>query len=39
VKDKVITAVWAGKSRAVAVPAKSAVPAIKPRAQAPVMKG
>ena len=39
VKDKVITAVWAGKSRAVAVPAKAAVPAIKPRAQAPVMKG
>ena len=39
VKDKVITAVWAGKSRAVAVPAKAAVPAIKPRAQAPVAKG
>jgi len=39
VKDKVITAVWAGKSRAVAVPAKAAVPAIKPRAQAPATKG
>ena len=47
VKDKVITAVWAGKSRAVAVATKSAVPAIhrqaqdtvKPRAQVPVAKG
>jgi DNA-binding protein HU-beta len=46
VKDKVITAVWAGKSRAVAVPAKTApkaavpaAPAIKPRAHAPVKKG
>ncbi|MEN6421224.1 MAG: HU family DNA-binding protein [Smithella sp.] len=38
VKDKVITAVWAGKSRAVAIPAKAAVTAIKPRAQAPAKK-
>jgi len=43
VKDKVITAVWAGKSRAVAIPAKATVPAtqgtVKPRAQAPARKG
>ena len=32
-KDKMITAAWAGKSRAVAAPA------IKPRAQAPAKKG
>jgi len=32
-KDKMITAAWAGKSRAVAAPA------VKPRAQAPAKKG